>query len=677
MVKKKSHRNIKKHGHAEQTNALGQRFAAALRLHEQGKLSEAESRYREILQAHSRHFDTLLCLGHLYLHSGRTELAIEITTRAIGENQDHPVAHFNLGLAYINLGKSELAIKSFDRAIALMPGYADAHCNRGIALQNLGQHREAITSFDRAIEAAHNNGLAYNNRGISLQKLGQHQEAIANFDQAITLLPNHGAIYNNRGISFLVLRKYPEALASFERAIALKPDYAEAYNNYGLALQHLGRNLEAIQSIDKALALSSDSGMAHSNRGVALLKLGRMDEALANLDEALGESPDSAEIFNHRGMALQKAERFEEALICFNQALALHQTHAGALNNRGNLLRSLNRNIEALASYEEALRVAPDDASTHLNVSLSRLLLGDFARGWEEFEWRWQTSQYRDAQKIFPEPLWLGKESLLGKTILLHAEQGIGDTIQFCRYGSQVAALGATVIIEVQPELKPALLGLGCVVLARGEALPPFDYHCPIMSLPLALHTDLAHIPAMWTGSRYLECDTERVSHWRNILGATTLPRIGLAWSGNADFANDRNRSIPLATFANLQSDRAQFISLQRDIRPTDQTALESHQEIRHFGNQLRDFSDTAALIENMDLVISVDTAVAHLAGALGKPVWIVLPVNSDWRWLLDREDTPWYPSARLFRQSRLGDWGPVIASIAADIGPHLKHPNT
>ena len=648
-------------------NDSSSRFQMAMGLHEQGSIERAEILYREILQSHPSHFDTLLFLGHLYLHSGRAQQAIEVTSRSLVENPHHPAAHFNLGLALLNLGQNESAIESFDRAIALMPAYSEAYCNRGIAMQNLGQHQEAIASFERTLECMPENGIAYSNRGISLQKLVRHPEAITSFDKALELDPRNGVAHNNRGISLLALKKHAEALVSFERALELMPDYAEACSNRGLALQHLGRYEDAIASFDRAIELCPDNGMAFCNRGTSLLKLGRDEEAMASLDKALGATPDSAEVFINRGLVLKTLGRFQEALACFDQTLALRQAHVSTLNNRGNVLRDLNRSEEALASYDEALKNEPEDAITHFNASMCRLSLGDFGLGWEEYEWRWQIEQFSKAKRNFQQPLWLGKESLRGKTILLHAEQGLGDTIQFCRYAQQVNAQGATVLLEVPPVLKSALLGLEGVsqVLGKGELLPAFDYHCPLMSLPLALNTDLASIPA---SPRYLKCDTQHVAKWRSKLGATTLPRVGLVWSGNADFANDRTRSIPLEIFINLLSEQAQFVSLQRDIRPADQPFLDAHQGIVHLGDQLHDFADTAALVENMDLVIAVDTAVAHLAGALGKPVWILLPFNSDWRWLLKRNDSPWYPSARLIRQSRSGDWGEVIEQLALEL---------
>ena len=673
MVKKKANRtgHPPRHGRSHRLHPSADsasRFRRAVDLHEQGKLDLAEALYQEILQEQPRHFDALLFLGHLYLHSGRPEKAVATTRKAIEENRQHPVAHFNLGLALMKLGQHETAVASFDRAVELMPEYSEAHCNRGIALQNLGHHQEAIAGFERAIECMPENWIAYNNRGISLQQLRQHAEAIASFDRALELHPGNAVAHNNRGISLLAIRKHGDALACFERALELLPDYAEAYGNRGLALQHAGRDEEALASFDRALELSPDSGTVHGNRGKSLLRIGRLDEAFASLDRALGANPDSAEVLNYRGLALQDVGRFQEALHCFDQALELQQAHPGALTNRGNVLRNLNRNAEALDSYDAALLRESSDASTHLNASLCRLLLGDFARGWEEFEWRWQTAQYRDVKPNFVQPLWLGTDALQGTTILLHSEQGLGDTIQFCRYARLVAAQGAQVLLQVQPVLKPALIALEGVsqVLARGEPLPPFDCHCPLMSLPLAFNTDLGSIPAR---PRYLDCDAAQLARWAARCGDATRPRIGLAWSGNADFANDRNRSIALEVLVKLVSEQAQFFSLQREVRPADQLVLDAHKQIVHFGDELHDFSDTAALAENMDLVISVDTAVAHLAGALGKPVWILLPLNADWRWLLNRADSPWYPSARLFRQSRLGDWGEVIDRLSRELG--------
>jgi len=278
----------------------------------------------------------------------------------------------------------------------------------------------------------------------------------------------------------------------------------------------------------------------------------------------------------------------------------------------------------------------------------------------------------REQQRKFTQLQWLGRESIAAKTILLHSEQGLGDTIQFCRYAKQVAALGASVILEVQQPLLGLLRSLDGVttLLQKGSVLPPFDLHCPLMSLPLAMQARIDNIPS---AQGYLKADAAKVAEWQTRLGAKTRPRIGLVWSGNHLHKNDQNRSIPLTEFAQLLSDDFEFVCLQKDVKPADQETMAAHPEIRRFGAELNDFSDTAALCELLDLVISVDTSVAHLAGALGRPVWILLPFNPDWRWMLEREDTPWYASARLYRGDRLAGWSDIVTKVRVDLKQVLK----
>ena len=637
-------------------------------MHQRGQLDIAESLYREILEVHPRHFDSLLFLGHLSLQTGRTQNAVEMISKAIDINPNHAAAHFNYGVALLNLLRYEAAIACFDRAIELKPDYSEAFNNRGSALQNLGQQEKAIASFDRAIELDPDNEFAHNNRGISLQKLGRHVDAIASLDQAILLINNNGVTHNNRGISLLNLGRHEDAIASFDMAIALIPDYFEAFLNRGIALSALGGYEEALVTLDRATALRPRNAIAHNSRGMSLLRLGRYEEAITGFDRAIELMPNYFEAFNNRGFALPYVGRYEDALDSLDHAIdAPEQESFDARNNRGNVLRDLKRHQEALASYRQAIDLRPDDATAHYNESMCLLQMGEFDQGWEKLEWRWQTAQFKEAKRDFQQPLWLGKQDLRNKTILLHAEQGLGDTIQFCRYAKLLAAQGATVLLEVQPELKSVLADLAGVsrVLKKGERLPEFDYHCPLLSLPLAFNTELDSIPA---DTYYLRSDPDRVNIWQARLGEKTSPRIGLVWSGNKVFGNDHNRSIPLSNFAKLLSASAQFVSLQKEVRETDRMILDVRKDIAHFGDDLHDFSDTAALLDLMDMVISVDTSVAHLAGALGKPVWLLLPFNPDWRWLLDRSDSPWYPSAKLFRQSRSGDWDEVFERVAEEM---------
>lgn len=643
--------------------SVAQRLAQACALHQSGQLAQAEIHYRAILQRHPNHAETLLLLAHLCTNSSASPDAADIIRRAVKANPGHPVAHVNLGVLLLGERQHEAAIASFDRAIALLPNYADAFCNRGLALQNLDRHADALTSFEQALALDPRHAAACSNRGVSLQALGRHEEALRAFDLALELQPQQPEIHNNRGVSALALHRYAQASADFEQALQAMPATVEVQVNYALTLQHLGRDAQAVVQFEQVLTREPTHPKALRQRGLSLLKLGRDAAALASLDQAIGATPGTVQSLNQRGRAFQEAGRLHDALACFDQSLDLDPDNADSHTSRANVLRALNRPQDALASYESAVRIDPGSALAHFNLSLCQLLLGDFAQGWQQFEWRWQIDLYKKAQRQFAQPLWLGQTPVSGQTILLHAEQGLGDTIQFCRYASVLDRLGARVLLLVPATLRPVLQGLPGVAqcLAIGEALPAFDLHCPLMSLPLALATDLARIPA---SPAYLHADPERLARWQARLGARTRPRVGLAWSGNPDFGNDASRSIALARLLPLLSDRVQFVSLQKDVRECDLGLLQQHPELLQFGPELEDFADTAALIMQLDLVICVDTAVAHLAGALGKPVWILLPCNPDWRWLLQRSDSPWYPSARLWRQARPNDWDSLITQV-------------
>jgi tetratricopeptide (TPR) repeat protein len=365
-------------------------------------------------------------------------------------------------------------------------------------------------------------------------------------------------------------------------------------------------------------------------------------------------------------------KRFDEASANYDRALALRPDYPEAHTSLGVTLHALKRFDEELRCYERALAVRPDFVEAHYNRALCRLLIGDFDRGWAEHEWRWQTEQFKHSRGNFVQPQWTGSQEIGGKTILLHAEQGFGDTIQFCRYAPRVAALGARVILAVQGPLRDLLQSLDGVaqVMARGDALPPFDLHCPFLSLPLVFGSRLDTIPHE---TPYLRVSAQAAANWGARLPPKTRPRLGLAWSGRPEHNNDLNRSIDLASFLSpLQGIDATLVSLQREVRAADAVVLQERSDVIHFGQELKDFSDTAALAANMDLVIAVDTSVAHLAGALAKPVWILLPFVPDWRWLLDRDDSPWYPTARLFRQDDSRRWDSVFARLRAALDDFL-----
>ena len=528
-----------------------------------------------------------------------------------------------------------------------------------------GQLAEAEAGYREVLQHDPNNFDALHLWGVLEHQRGRIEVARPLIERAIKVDRRNPSPHIVLGLILKQSGQVAEALASYDRALSLKPDLAEVHYFQGNALRELKRPAEALTSYDRALALRPNYPEALNNRGNALGDLKRHDEALDCYDRTLALRPDYFEALNNRGTTLRDLKRPTEALHSFDQALALQPNTPATLTNRGAALQDLRRHAEALDCFARAIAIQPALAMAHTNESVCRLQTGDFAEGWEKFEWRWETEAFQPVRRQFAQPLWRGRESLRGSTILLHAEQGLGDTIQFCRYASLVSALGARVVLEVQPSLKRLLAGLPGIdhLLSRGESLPTFDYHCPLLTLPLAFQARLDSIPQ---SQAYVRGDPALTSKWENRIGTKERRRIGLVWSGS--MTPDPGRSIPLADFAPLLSAPFHFIGLQQEVRTTDQIFLEQRQDLVNLGAELGDFADTAALIEALDLVITVDTSVAHLAGAMGKPVWILLLYNSDWRWLLDRDDSPWYPSARLFRQTENGSWRSVIARVAAEL---------
>lgn len=466
-----------------------------------------------------------------------------------------------------------------------------------------------------------------------MRQHGQLTQAQALCAAILQEQPWHYPTLHELGVMAYQSGNYRAAADHFYKAIAFAPDNAGYHSNLGMALQDLRQFESALDSYDQALALDPTLAATHSNRGTVLKALGRLEEAVASHDTAIALKPD----------------------------------HADAWTNRGVALKELRRIDAAIASHERAIALQPGHPHAHWNMAIAMLLAGRFEPGWALHEWRWQGGPRGTPQRNFSRPLWLGKECLDGKTILLHAEQGLGDTIQFCRYAGLVSNLGARVVLEVPKALAGLLRELAGVseVVVQGRDLPDFDFHCPLMSLPLAFKTRIESIPAP---QKYLQSEPARLAEWGKRLGGKVVPRIGLAWSGRAEQENDHNRSIPLAALQRALPSGYQYVSLQKEVRESDELALRSPGNILHFGDGLRDFTDTAALCEYMDLIISVDSSVAHLSGALGKPVWVLLCYGADWRWLINRNDSPWYGSAKLYRQGLPGDWDPVLQRVHADL---------
>ncbi|GAB7521465.1 tetratricopeptide repeat protein [Paraburkholderia sp. 2C] len=544
--------------------------------------------------------------------------------------------------------------------------------HQAVAMQQNGAHAEAEDLYREilALRPAHFDAIQLLG-ALSLQT-GRIDEGIELLKKAVLINGKHAPLHSNLAYSYNTQRRFSEGLASANRALTLQPGLVDALTNRGNALAGLGRATEALASFDKALALQPGFAQAWNNRACALRDLNRPMDAIASCDQAIALQPGYAEAWSNRANALSDLNRAVDAQANYRRALELAPEFCDAWSNLGLALIDTRQHEEALRSYERALALDPDAAEAHWNYSLCLLQMGRFDQGWREYEWRWQRQRIKASQRGFAQPLWLGDSPLDGKTILLHAEQGLGDTLQFCRYAPLVAAKGGKVILEVPAELTRLLTTLDGVaeLVEQGKPLPAFDCHAPLLSLPFAFQTDLANIPCT---TPYLFADRAAAQRWRERLASDAHAfKVGVVWAGgNRPHVPelrryDARRSVTLDMLRPILGvPQVRFYSLQKG--PSAQQlreAPELAERIVDHTDEFTDFADTAAFVDNLDLVITVDTAVAHLAGAMGKPVWIMNRFDTCWRWLLDRTDSPWYPDARLFRQPALGDWNTVIEAV-------------
>ena len=472
-----------------------------------------------------------------------------------------------------------------------------------------------------------------------------------------------------QGFSLHQLGELNEAKVVYEQILEIRADHFDALQLLGLVSAQSKQYARAVYFLNRALKSNPNYAACHSNLGVALHELGLVNEAIASYDKAISIKPDYAEAYCNRGLALKALGYPNESLASFDNAISMNPDYAEAYSSRGDILQGLGRLDEALLSYEKAIGIKPDYAQAHWNLSLGHLLVGNFKSGWQGYEWRSKNEDINRTIGIrgFEKPLWLGVEAVKDQTILLYAEQGLGDTIQFCRYVPLVAKLGAKVILEVQRPLLKLLKNLDGVsdIFTKDDNLPEFNYQCPLMSLPSVFKTELDSIPVL---SRYISHEPDKLENWQIKLGKKNRQRVGIVWSGGVTHISDQYRSLTLSQLLPYLPPCFEYFSLQKEVRDIDKDLLAQHSEIKYFGDELEDFSDTAALCEFMDVIISVDTSVAHLAGALGRPTWILIPFSPDWRWLLDRDDSPWYPSVKLYRQEKINNWESVLERVRADL---------
>ena len=633
-----------------------------------GDIERAEIAFRKAIEINPHYADAWCNLGTLLKDRNKSEEALQCFQKAIDIQPQFIEAFVNLSNTLHHLGKNEEALMYCNKALLIQPDQHIAQNNKGNILRATGQLEEALQCYKEAIRIQPNYPEALNNYGLVLQDLKKIDEGIIYFEKAITINPNYAIAYCNLAEAQRTNKNLPQALEACNQAIRIDPHLASAYNNRGVVLYQLKQLSAAIESYDQAIALNPNYPEAYCNAGVALKAQKKLNQALSYYEKAISLKPNYPIAICNQGVVFKELDRIEDALVCYNQAIELDPTFAEAYNNRGIVLKELGRHQEAFDSYHSAIGLENDRGTFHWNLSILYLLLGDFEKGFQEYEWRWKDEDVSliSGKRDFIEPLWLGDQPLDGKTILLYAEQGLGDTIQFGRYIPLFSQLGCQVILEVQAPLVGLFQNIPGVnhVFARGKPLPSFDYQCPMMSLPLAFGTLKDSIPPI----QPIIIDQAKITEWESRLGPKTKPRIGLVWSGGTTHKEDRRRSIQLKDYLEYCTDDFEYFSLQKEVRENDNQVLQNS-SIRHFSNDLHDFVDTAALISQLDLVISVDTSVAHLAASLNKPTLILIPYAPDWRWMLDRDNSPWYPTVKLYRQTILGNWQTTLQTLFKDLG--------
>jgi tetratricopeptide (TPR) repeat protein len=588
-------------------SSTSQDLQLAFQRHNEGQLQQAEELYQRILAEDPNHVDALQLLGVLAYQTGRHQIAVDLIGRAIALNPSVGVFHYNLGNALAELGLFDRAIEAFTTAVRLDPSLSAAESRLGDALFAVRKYPASIAAYQRALRAKPDSAEIYNNLGLALEHLHQYDQAETAYRRALQLDPSLPEVHNNLGHMRCGQRRYQESVDFCSAAIRLKPDFAGAYDNLGNALQMLERTDEAIAAYQAAIRIKPDFPRALSNLAYALKDQGRLDEAVQSCDKALA--------------------------------------------------------------------IDPNFIDAHINKAVTLLLTGDLARGFPELEWRWKWANFSAVLGQFPKPLWDGSDPA-GRTILLHTEQGFGDTIQFIRYAKLIQNRGGRVVLSCQKELRSLLSRTPGVadVVATGEPLPAYDVHCPLLRIPMLMGTTLDTIPA---DVPYIFPDPDLVKHWSEKLAPNNARRkIGLVWGGNVEHVEAARRHpeafkkqaaldvfAPLGAVGNLV-----FYSLQKGSAGRQAQSPPPGMTILDYTAELKDFGDTAALIANLDLVISVDTAVAHLAGAMARPTWTLLAYNADWRYFLKRSDSPWYPTMKLFRQPARGDWAGAVAQVVREL---------
>ncbi|MGR3320296.1 MAG: tetratricopeptide repeat protein [Candidatus Anammoxibacter sp.] len=640
-------------------------------LHVKGNVSNAVKCFREALRLKPDYAEAYNNIGNALKDQGKFDAALQNYQKAIQLNPNYAEAYNNMGNTLKEQGKLPQALESYQRSIQLKPDCVEAYHGLGDAYREQGDSGSAVKYYREAIRLNPDYAESHNNLGNLLKDIGELDAAVKHFEKAIKLKPGIVEGYHNLGNVFGEQGKPDAAIEHYQNAIKNNPDLAEPHNNLGNIFNDQGKIDEAIEHFRKAIQLDSGFAEAHNNLGNALRRQGNIGAADEHFKRAIQLNPESAEIYANLGNLRREQGELDEAFEFANKAVQLNPNLYAAHNNLGNTFKERGKYRAALEHYSKAMQLKPDSVEAHYNRGLVLLLNGIFDEGWPEYEWRFQSKETAllIGSRNFTQPRWDGT-SLEGKTILVHSEQGMGDTIQFVRYLPLVKACGGYVICECQKALMTLLDGFPGIDLLiekpdDGNVDEPFDVYIPLLSLPRIFDTTVVTI---FSEAAYLKPRPELVEEWSKRINGKAF-KVGIVWAGNPAFKNNRNRSCRLSDFAPLTSiSGLELFSLQKGTAMDQLLDMPDGMSVVNLGEQLRDFSDTAAVIANLDLVISVDTSVVHLAGALGKPVWALLAFVPDWRWMLDSEDTPWYPDMRLFRQNEIADWKGVMSRVTDEL---------
>ncbi|CCD88348.1 conserved protein of unknown function [Bradyrhizobium sp. ORS 285] len=681
--------------------AVDQLLMEAAEHYNAGRAGPAQALCGGILRSEPDHLPALHLSAILAFSDGRMADGAALLARLFAQDPHHAPAYVTLGDALAVKGEHAGAADAFARAAALRPRDADIHSRLGSALLALSRLAEAEAAYRQALALDPGLLRARWNLALALARQGRLDEAeaayralldrdpcypdawralaqlladqardaaaVPAYQQALAARPDDAGLHHGLGDVLYRQRLFMEAVSHYRRAAGLAPDDVHAARMLGHALHEAGRPAEAVEAYRRAALLDPTDVVVLSNLGACLCGIGQLDPAMAACEHALALQPDHAPAHTNLGIIHEKRGEIDEAVAAHRRAVTADPAYAKGYANLAVALRNAGDIDAALAASHQAVALAPDDALARYNHAHFLLMCGDLASGFAEHRWGRDCPELSAGMPRFDAPEWQG-EPLDGRTLLLFAEYGIGDALQFVRYVDRVKTMGGAIVLQVQPAIAALLHGFdGVTVVARGEPLPRFDLQLPLMDLPRIFGTTLERIPS---DVPYLAADPVKVAAWRNVLRRAPGLKVGVVWAGNPRHKGDRQRSLAAeAVLPRLVMPGVQLYSLQKEPRPADApTLLDLGTDVIDLAPLLKDFAETAAAVAALDLVISVDTSVAHLAGALARPVWVLLPYALDWRWLRDREDTPWYPTMRLLRQERPMAWDGVLARAAEQL---------